>query len=476
MGVEQRGSKQFLEIDLGSETAWGPHATTNNAFAAGESSFGSQNGSPNWLALPVVDDGFTVQSTPQRAQENLKANIEVQRPGAFVGFDTSGAINILAAPNDRGTGFDRSLLSWLLGSAINRSSGAMRSYSGRWHTPTVSTESFEGLMCNSLTIEGSQDNGSISFNSEWIAAGWTPADDVVATPKFPNKQGVDDTRTGEDVVGWAFARAVLMRQVSGGAWEPVATARSFTINVNNNLEPQAQKVKTFINADGDAEDTFVLTKVRIGEQTVGGSFVIDYTTNEFNTALREDQTLALAVIGRHPQSAVFQCSDILNDTTSLSVAAGWKLTDSAMTLEFDPTKGALKAGGASDTGAWGLFAGGAIMVENTNQTFPDYARDVVLIAQAYDGPGNQDITTKRTTNYWTPLGIVMDGGVPDFSKYLVYDQVFGIKVTGVKLDSAVKEGGPADIIGQNVQWTAGQVSGATTPIQWVTGCAGNPVA
>jgi len=335
-------------------------------------------------------------------------------------------------------------------------------------------------MCNSLTIEASEDSGVISFSSEWISA--SEANDDYETPDpsqdvaFPQKIGIDSgTATNEDALGWVFARAFLYAHASGDDPVLLATMRSFSININNNITPKAPKVKTEVTATG-CQDTFVITGVREGQQEISGSFVIDYLDTTFQGYLTQDTELEMLVIAKHPQSNCFEVEDISQGTTTNYVATDWKLTDQDTIVELNEGVGAF-AGNTSPDAAFGLYQGGAIMLEDTSGVFPDYVRDIALVKTAYEGNIDESLVLDDGLDYWTPVGVEFTAeGTPAAAEdYIVYDQVLGIHITGIRIDTAPLQGGPADVIGQEVNWTAGQKSTEAAAMTWITGDSANSI-
>jgi len=473
---EVRGSRQFLEVDMQAAVAYGPQTSgQNNGFPEGETTFAQLNTSPApiWRAVPIVEDGFGLNGSANRAGESLKANIDQQRPGQLTGFDVSGALNPLAAPYDTRTNYDRSVLSWLMGAALNRSGQALRSYSMRWHSPGVSTDVILGAKCNTLTIEGSEDSGIISFNSEWVAASNDPqADAAPGTIEFPHQITVDASDSGIDALGWVFGRAFVTTKAEDGSRVFQAALRSFTVSNNNNLTPGAPKVKTNITATG-CEDVFVVSKIREGQPEISGSFVIDYTSVDFLQNLRQDKEMELWIIGRHPQSTCFQALQI--QQTASDVLTGWSLVTADTTVTVDTTTGDIAGAGTTPLDAYGLYTGGVVLIEDTEATagFPDYSRDLALIKTGFDGSDN--IVLSNGAEYWNPVGTEFESdgttatGAGTAGAFLLFDQAFGVHVDGIRLDQTPLQGGPADVIGVSVEWTAGQKSGVNSAITWITG-------
>lgn len=481
--VEVQGSRQFLEVDMqgdGTEDGYGPQTNRNNGFSHGEDVYGTQNTVPVWRGIPIVEDGFTISGAAQRSGEAVKANITNQRPGQLTGFEVGGSVNVIAAPMDTRDAYDRSVLSWFLGAGINRDpDDGQQSYTMRWTTPGISQITVKGAKCASLTVEGSEDSGIVSFSSEWVGASFAPVtDSVTPTPVFPLANTVDDTQTPtEDAIGWVFARAYLYTVVDDAAVF-LAALRSISINVNNNLTPKAQKVQTVVSgADPWCSDTFVVTGIREGQQEISGTFVVDYTTVDYQTYLAQNTELEIALIGRHPQSGCFQPTATGVEQSGGAVDAEWSLATADTTITLTTTVGSLDAAGTAPDGAFALDVGGAVLIEDTGTTagFPSFDRDVGVIKTAFETSGDT-LVIDAGGEYWTTIGVPFESNAtPDSegANFILYDQAFGIHVTGVRIDTAPLQGGPGDIIGQEINWTAGQGSTVSSAITWVTGDPGN---
>lgn len=464
-----QGSLQSLEVDLQAESAYGESAQ-KNGFAAGETTFGALNGAPAWRGIEILDDGFGLAASMQRNNQAIKANLQVQRQGEIVGIETTGSINPVAAGLDKRTAYDRSPIAWILGSALNRdaTTNELRSYSMRWHTPNVSTETFLGCKVQSLTVEASEDNGTVDFTSEWISAAYSIANDVAASPIFPQQllQTTADTG-GSPGTGWTFSRAYVL--IDGTA---IATIRSLSVTVNNNLEPSSPKVKTEIDGAGDIIDTFVIAELREQTPSISGNIVLDYLDHTYTDLMLADTEFEVVVLARHPQSNVF---GVLTLPTQAGTGT-WTLTDTGdATWQLDESVGSFKGAGTPAAADFGLIAGGAILVENTEPaSVLDYERDITVLTNAYETTGDTVIGDEGNLAYWTPVGTAFSSQT--VGDYLVYDQAMGLRFTGMKIDSAPQEGGAADIIGQNLSIVGGQFDPALAPVLWVAGNAGNDIA
>lgn len=474
-----QGSKQYLEVDLQAESAFGPHATQNNGFAAGETSFAAENGSPVWRGVPIVGDGYGLNN-PQstRAGEDLKRNIDSQAPGVLTGFDVSGAVNPLAAPYDKRTGYARSLINWLLGAAINRTSANVkRSYTNRWFTPETSREDILGAMCNTLTVEGSSDGGVLSFNSEWLAASHAPNSwptPPPSTPVFPMRTVKTASDSDQpDFRGWTFSRAYFMVDPDGtGLQQVLATIRSFSFTVNNNLTPKTPYAKSVLSATAPlVTDIYVTPEITVGDMEISGNFQLDYVNVDLWNALTNDTEIEMVVLARHPQSRVFAVT-----TLDQGGAPGtdWSLNggDTTVTLSKVTGDGTL----LDADGDFGLFAGGCVMLEDTSPTggVRDFIRGVGLVKTAYvDSSG--DVVIDDGLDFWTPQATPAfpSGTASDF---LLYDTALGLRITGARIDNAPQIGGPADIIGQDVNFTAGQTGTETSAFKWIAGSPANPTS
>jgi len=468
------GSKQFLEVDLQADVQWGPQTASpieNNIFPAGETAFGTLNGSPNWLGVPIVEDGFGISPTAQRAGENLKRNVAAQAPPNLTGFDVSGALNPVAAPFDKSTAYNRSVCAWLLGASINKQAEKLRSYSMRWMTPNVASQTFTGCKVQSLTIEATEDSGTLSFNSEWVSASMAAAAlGTPTTPIFPTV-GNQDAASGEglNAQGWVFSRAIIYKAAQLAAQDltvmtPIATARSLSITMNNNLSPKSARVKTQLTGSPSCPlDTFVVTDIREGQQEISGTMVIDYVDETEWTALTSDTILTIGIIARHPQSKVF-------GVTALSEAAPFSDADfsgAPLTIDLDETAGGwCDSPGAAANNDYLLAAGGAIMLEHqpAGASVINFEQDIYSIATGYETAG--DTITCDDRAYWKSMSTIFSDAT--VTNFLVYDTTVGVRVSGVKLDSANLTGGPADIIGQELNFTAGQFGSEAAAMTWIT--------
>lgn len=440
------GSKQSLEVDLQTESAYGPYGGGDNpGFSAGESTFGVLNGSPVWRGIPIVEDGFNIGPSAQRAGENLKRNIFSQAPAQLTGFEVGGSLNPLATSFDKRTAYNRGVLNWLMGAAAMRnSSNQLRSYSMRWHTPGVSTQLILGAKCQSLTIEGSADSGIVSFSSEWVAAEHQGNAETVVTPVFPNITPQTPAGSSASARGWTFGRAYLLTNHLGGI-AVVGEARSVTITINNNLTPGPTKVKTTPAAGNVVTDEYKLIRIDEGEQQISGSFVVDYIDREWFTALNADTAFSVQISMRHPQSRVFGVS-------SVSPSAGATFTllsDTTIVLDTALGHGDLLTADAD----YNFEIGSAVMVEDVDpaKTVEAYKRDVALLKDEYKDAQN-DIVTDAVQSYWSPSGIQLS---TDPSRLVIYDVAAAIRINNCRIDTAALTGGPADIIGQDVAFTAG---------------------
>ncbi len=463
------GSKQYLEVDLQAEAAYGPHASQNPGFAAGETTFGEENSSPVWRGVPIVEDGFGINPVGTRSGEVLKRNIESQAPGQLTGFDVGGALNPLACPHDKRTAYARGVFNWIMGAALSRSSNVLRSYSMRWVDPSISMQKILGAKCNQLTIEGSQDSGVIAFTSEWVAASHAAAADPGGTIAFPKKNPKTSAVTTEpDALGWAYARAYLLKGVGTTTPSIVAGLRSFSLQIANNLTPASPRVKTTLSA-GVVTDTYVITEIREGEAAVSGNFVIDYVNRDMWDSLASDDELTLYVLARHAQSNALGVTDIQQSAST--VTAPWDLQDGDTTITVDAGSGAVGNGQLfTADNDYGLFAGGVVLLEDQNSgTVETHPRDVGLIKTGYVNSSG-DVVLDDGLDHWTPVGIALDD---TFANFVLYDTAFGISVTGVKLDQAPQTGGPADVIGQDVQFTAGQTGSETATVKWIGASSAN---
>ena len=465
------GSKQYLEVDLQAETAFGPQASDNNIFAEGESVFATINGSPLWRGVPIVEDGFGIAPTAQRAGESLKRNVAAQAPPNLTGFDVSGALNPIAAPFDKSSSYNRSLLAWLLGAAINKESESLRSYSMRWITPNVAQQLFLGCKCQSLTVEASEDSGTVAFNSEWVAASMAPtADGGGGTPVFPAAGAKTNTPgTGLNAQGWTYSRAIIYKATQSATQAstvltPIATARSVSVTMNNNLSPKAARVKTELTGSPACPvDTFVITEIREGQQEISGTMIIDYVDESEWSALNNDTILTVGLIARHPQSSVF-------GVVSMSpTGPTWDDTEDPLNFvisTLDGTYCTLAPASEADDD-YLLMANGALMVERqpAGAAVTAFEQDVFSISGGLDVADDQ-IDLDTTREYWDHMGTSF--GTVTVAEYVLYDACFGIRVSGVKLDSANLTGGPADIIGQELNFTAGQFGDEASAFTWIT--------
>lgn len=464
-----RGSQQFLLVDMQAEAAYGPHASQNNGFAAGESTFGSLNGSPVWRGVPIVEDGFGISPTATRAGEAVKKNIDQQAPGQLTGFDVGGALNPLAAPYDQRTAYGRSVLNWLLGAGINRSVGVVNSYSLRWYNPNIDFQEILGAKCNTLTIEGSRDSGIVSFSSEWVAAKFSPNAYSDPSPVFPLRNPKVAAGTGEPAaIGWAFARAYLLKANEGTTPTILAELRGFTVVVNNNQVSDSPKVDTVLTA-GTVTDTYVINAIREGEQSISGTFQADYVDKASWDNLTQDDQIDLVIMARHPQSRAFGITAI-----GSSPVAPWDLLDGDASLTLDKGSGAVGDGATlSANNDYGLFAGGVVLIEDRSGSGPlSYSRDIGLIKTGYV-QATGVVVLDDGLDHWTPVGSPLSETPGDL---VLYDTAVGVRITGVKIDSSPLTGGPADIIGQDVQWTAGQFGSETSAIKWIGASPANAVS
>ena len=116
------------------------------------------------------------------------------------------------------------------------------------------------------------------------------------------------------------------------------------------------------------------------------------------------------------------------------------------------------------------MAHGAIMVERQppGAAVTAFEQDIFSIGPTGGYDIADDIVTTETGHaYWQHMGTSF--GSITTAQYVIYDAVFGIRVSGVKLDSANLTGGPADIIGQELNFTAGQFGSEAAAFTWITG-------
>jgi hypothetical protein len=492
------GSRQYLEVDLRGPSEYGPFtegATAspqgeNNSFARGEINFGTLNTTPIWRGVPIIEDGFNLWPTAQRAAENLKRNIQNQAPPTLTGFDVNGTINALAAPLDKrfvtddnnARTYQRSLLAWMLGAGLNRKANELRSYSMRWVTPDISVQTFTGCKINVLNIEADKDAGTLTFSADWLGASHSPAADPgnLVTPRFPRPGArvLNDTseNLAEVAVGWTFSRAQLWlgdqtgdASAATGERFLIANVRSITISNNNNLDPQATVVRTVLDGvTGCPTEEFVITGFREQASEISGTMVVDYIDVNNWQRLNDDSLLMLGISGRHPQSGIFG--------VSAGIPAAPFDFRTAQTLTVADNEGNYCVGRPTTTPAtadYALVPHGAVLVENQAVGLggvANYEYDVVNL----DNTGLVTAVTATITldgsntvgenQFWNGFGQSFTSATS--SDYVLYDNAVGIKVTGVKLDSANLTGGPTDIIGQELQFTAGQFGSEPSAITW----------
>lgn len=475
-----QGSEQYLEVDLKADEPYGPFTNYNISFPAGESTFGVENGSPVWLGVEVIDDGFSLQATMQREAASIKANLSVQRAGQVIGVEAAGSMNAVPAAADKRSSYGttgRAITAWILGAALNRkkSTGKLRSYSMRWTTPEISTEKFLGCKANTLTIEASEDSGTVSMSLDWIAASYQLDAAVdggtgLVFPKRPPKLSTDiEADAGE---GWAFARAYLYTQkTNDSAPVLIATARSLTITINNNLDPAAPRVKTVISNDATdpIQDTFVVTEFREQAIDISGSLVIDYTTDQYSRDMLSDSSIQVVLLARHPQSRAFGITSI---TQGSGVGQDWNLGTQDTTLVIDPSVGSYQEYNSLSVsdGDFLLIEGNVVLLECTDpsasseDSVSDYQRDVAVIKPGGGFDGIDLVLQSEDVEWWEPLGTTMYS--TDMSTYILYDQALAIHLTAVKIDTAPLEGGAADIMKQNLSFSSSQSDPDIEPIKW----------
>ncbi|MFT5266627.1 MAG: hypothetical protein ACI88C_000048 [Acidimicrobiales bacterium] len=477
-----QGSEQYLEVDLKADAPYGPFTNYNISFPAGESTFGVENGSPVWLGVEVIDDGFSLQATMQREAASIKANLAVQRAGQVIGVEAAGSMNAVPAAADKRSAYGttgRAVTAWILGAALNRkkSTGQLRSYSMRWTTPEISTEKFLGCKANTLTIEASEDSGTVSMSLDWIAASYqldalVDGGTGLVFPKRPPKLATDlESDAGE---GWAFARAyIFSKKTNDSALTLIATARSLTITVNNNLDPAAPRVKTVISNDATdpIQDTFVVTEFREQAIDISGSLVIDYTTDQYSRDMLSDSSIQIVLLARHPQSRAFGVTDIVQN--SITVSSNWTLDGVYdTTLTIDPFVGSYQAYNSLSVSAddFLLIDGNVVMLECTDPSASSedsvsaYQRDVAVIKPSGGFDGTDVILQSEDIEWWEPLGIQMYS--TDMTSYILYDQALAIHLTAVKIDTGPLEGGAADIMKQNLSFSSSQSDPDIEPIKW----------
>jgi hypothetical protein len=289
-------------------------------------------------------------------------------------------------------------------------------------------------------VEASEDSGIVAFTSEWVAASMLAEDgtveDGLATPDFPfTKQQVATSpihTTGVSAQGWTFSRAILYLADSASAQAdtvmvPVATARSVTFTVNNNLVPKAQRVKTILGTDDCPVNTFVVTGIREGTQEISGTMVIDYVDDTNWTRLQDDSILVMALLARHPQSGVFGLTAI--------GTIGTNDLDFGHTFTIDAGAGEYCGALTPANNDFMLAQFGAFMLENQDPggtaggspgppgdvSVLDYEQDVGLVSSGLTTLNFSNVSTP----FWPTVGTQF--GSLAAADYVLYDTAFGIR-------------------------------------------------